>query len=202
MLISHAWQTAGTTLPLTKWAIPADNRAMIKLQAQTLERIRNHFREMGQPASIHFMASASTSDDPFATDPEAKARFEALFEAMFLMVSSDGNIEDREFEVIRGAVRGLTDNGVRTTYIDKLIAECQARTAQGRQNRVLAIAPILKQDSVLVEAAFSLSAACAFADDKIGEEENQLINEFADSLGLSAERAEELLDQLQHESLH
>lgn len=173
---------------------------MIKLQAKTLERIRNHFREVGQPASVHFMSPAATSEDPFATDPEAKARFEALFEGMFLMVNADGNVGDEEFEVVRGAVRGLTDNAVRTAYIDKLMADCRKRSEEGRAKRLAAIGPILKEDPVLVEAAFSLAAACAFADSDIGDEENELINEFAEALDIDGERAEELLTQLEEES--
>lgn len=174
---------------------------MIKLQPKTLERIRDHFREVGQPASIAF-TKLPPDDDPFKGDADAKRRFEALFESMFLMISADGSVADEEREVLRGAVRGLTDNAVRSAHIEKLFEACQkSLEADGRDKRLDAIAPILKEDPALTEAAFSLAAAIAFADDEIQDEENELINQLAEILGLEGERADELLNQLEEESV-
>lgn len=174
---------------------------MIKLQPKTLERIRDHFRDVGQPASVAFTRPLADVDDPFASDPDAKRRFEALFEAMFMMVAADGKIEASEREVLRGAVRGLTDGAVRTAHIDKLIGQCQERAGQSTEDRLKALAPILQEDPALVEAAFSLSAALAFADSDIGDEENQLINDMAEAFGIEGDRAEELLNLLESESV-
>src|SRR5690606_32830910 len=66
-------------------ALPYDEETMIALQDKTLRRIRDHLLEVGQPPSVHFMR-ASDVGDPFAGDPDARQRFEALFEAMYLMV--------------------------------------------------------------------------------------------------------------------
>ena len=173
---------------------------MIKLQPKTLERIRDHFREVGQPASVAFTRRPA-GDDPFAGDPDARRRFEALFEAMFLMIAADGNIAEEEREVLRGAVRGLTDNAVRSTHIEKLMEECKARATEGRDARLKAIAPALQEDPALVEAAFSLAAAIAFAHSDITDEENELINDLAEVLGIEGERAEELLNLLENESV-
>ncbi len=175
-------------------------RRMIKLQPKTLERIRDHFRDVGQPASVAFTKPAQL-DDPFAGDPDARRRFEALFEAMFLMIGADGDVSSEEREVLRGAVRGLTDSAVRTAHIDKLFDECKSRAGEGVSARLKAIAPVLQEDPALVEAAFSLSAAIAFADSDIKDEENELINEMAEVLGLDGDRAEELLNLLENESL-
>lgn len=173
---------------------------MIKLQPKTLERIRDHFREVGQPASVMF-TRPQPSDDPFAGDPDAKRRFEALFEAMFLMIAVDGEFSDSEREVLRGAVRGLTDNAVRSSHIDRLFDECKSRYAEGTTARLAAIAPTLQEDPALVEAAFSLAAAVAFADSEIRDEENDLINEMAEALGIDGDRADELLNLLESESV-
>jgi uncharacterized tellurite resistance protein B-like protein len=173
---------------------------MIKLQPKTLERIRDHFREVGQPASVAFTRPAA-QDDPFAGDPDAKRRFEALFEAMFLMISADGDVADAEREVLRGAVRGLTDNAVRTAHIDAMFDACKERLKDGTKARLAAIGPILQEDPALVEAAFSLAAAVAFADSDIKDEENELINEMAEALGIASERADELLNLLENESV-
>jgi tellurite resistance protein len=172
---------------------------MIKLQPKTLERIRDHFREVGQPASVAFTRPVA-QDDPFSGDHDARRRFEALFEVMYLMIAADGNVATEEREVLRGAVRGLTDGAVRTVHIDKLLGECDARKDEGVDKRLEALAPILKEDPALVEAAFSLAAAIAFADDEIQDEENELINQLAEVLELDGDRADELLNQLESES--
>jgi tellurite resistance protein len=172
---------------------------MIELQPKTLQRIRDHLLEVGQPPSVHFMR-VMPADEPFAGDPDAKKRFEALFEAMYLMVVVDGEVADSEREVLRGAVRGLTDNSVRTAHIEKLFERMGELVKQGVNQRIAAIAPILKEDPALTEAAFSLASAIAFADSEIKDEENDLINNLAEALELDPERAEELLNQLEEDS--
>lgn len=172
---------------------------MIQLQPKTLQRIRDHLLDVGQPPSVHFMRVAA-DDDPFAGDPDGKARFEALFEAMYLMVVVDGEVADSEREVLRGAVRGLTDGSVRTHHIQKLFEKCDELVKQGIDKRIAAIAPTLKEDPALSEAAFSLASAIAFADSEIKDEENDLINELAGALDINGDRAEELLNQLEADS--
>ena len=172
---------------------------MIELREQTLARIRDELLEVGQPPSVHFMHAAA-AEDPFAGDVDAKNRFEALFEIMYLMVTADGVVADTERDVLRGAVRGLTQHAVRTAHIEKLFERCGELAKQGRAARLAAIAPTLKEDPALSEAAFSLAAALAFADSEIADSENELINEIADALELPAERAELLLNQLEDES--
>lgn len=172
---------------------------MIKLQPKTLERIRDQFRDVGQPASVAFTRPKDL-DDPFDGDVDASRRFTALVEAMFMMVSADGNVADEEREVLRGAVRALTDGAVRSAYVEKVIDGIKANAGQGRAARLAAIAPVLREDVALVEGAFVLSAAIAFADSDIQEEENELINDMVEAFGLDGERAEALLDQLEQES--
>lgn len=172
---------------------------MIALQPKTLQRIRDHLLEVGQPPSVHFM-SLTDVNEPFANDPDAKRRFEALFEAMYLMVVADGNVADVEREVLRGAVRGLTDGKVRTAHIEQLFEQCGELSKQGVTARLAAIAPVLKEDPALTEAAFSLASAIAFADSEIQDEENDLINLLAESLEIPPERAEELLNQLEQDT--
>jgi tellurite resistance protein len=172
---------------------------MIELNATTLKRIRDHLLDLGQPPSTHFLR-ASDGDDPFQGDEVAAARFEALFEAMFLMVVADGKVTDGEREVMRGAMRTLTGSRIRTSHIDRLFEDCKARGSQSSAERLAAIADTLKEDPVLTEAAFSLSAAIAFADSEIQDEENALVNDLADALGLDSDRAEQLLNELEDDA--
>ncbi|MEZ4221166.1 MAG: TerB family tellurite resistance protein [Polyangiaceae bacterium] len=172
---------------------------MIELRPKTLQRIRDELLDLGQPPSVHFMRAGAV-EDPFAGDPDARRRFEALFEAMYLMVVADGTVADVEREVLRGAVRGLTDNAVRTKHIEEFMAQCDARAGEGVAARLAAIAPVLQEDPALTDAAFSLAAAIAFADNEIQDQENDLINDLAEALSISSEKAEDLLMQLEQDS--
>lgn len=169
---------------------------MIQLNPKTLARIRDHLLDLGAPPSTHFL-KAGENPDPFGGDADSQRRFEALFEAMFLMVVADGKVADEERDVLRGATRTLTDNRIRTAHIEKLFEECAGRLDEGVKARLETIADVLKDDPALRDAAFSLAAAIAFADSEIEDEENELINDLADVLGLDADRADELLNQLQ-----
>jgi tellurite resistance protein len=169
--------------------------AMITLNPRTLQRIRDHLLDLGAPPSTHFLKPGA-NDDPFHGDEDSKKRFEALFEAMFLMVVADGSVADEEREVLRGATRTLTDNAIRTAHVEALFDECKARLGQGMEARVAAISDVLKADKALSESAFSLASAIAFADSAIEDEENELINDLADALGIDPDRADELLNQL------
>ena len=66
--------------------------------------------------------------------------------------------------------------------------------------RLAAIGKVLTEDDALRDAAFTLAAAIAFADQEIADAENELINELSDVLDLDADRADELLNQLEADS--
>jgi len=44
-----------------------------------------------------------------------------------------------------------------------------------------------------------LAAAVAFADEVIEDQENELLNDLAEAMGMSEERANELLDELEQD---
>jgi uncharacterized tellurite resistance protein B-like protein len=170
---------------------------MIQLDPKALQQIRDHLLELGAPPSTNFLTAGEDAPDPFGGDPESERRFEALFEAMYLMVVADGDVADAEREVLRGAMRTLTANAIRTAHIDKMFAACKERLAGATvAERIAEIAPILKGDKVLVEAAFSLASAIAFADEEIADAENNLINDLAEALDIDADRADELLNAI------
>ena len=85
--------------------------------------------------------------------------------------------------------------GVSGPTVSRALSDSPLIPASTRE-RVKAVADKLHDDPPTAEAAFALAAAIAFADDEIADEENELLNEFADALGLEAEVAEKLLDEL------
>ncbi len=120
-----------------------------------------------------------------------------LCEAMFLMMNADGDVATAEREVLRGAVRNLSHDSVRTAQIDKLLERAKERVERdGMQARLQAVASELKEDPARAEVAFVLAAAIAFADNLIADAENETLTTLAELLEISDERANALLDQL------
>ena len=127
-------------------------------------------------------------------------RVEPLAETMFLMMAADGTISETERDAVRGAVRGLTDNLLRTGTINVMLETYGKRLAEsGRDARLQEIAEVIAEDPNEAEGAFALAAAIALADDEVTDEENAFINQLAEWFGISEERASEILDQLEED---
>jgi len=127
-------------------------------------------------------------------------RVEPLAETMFLMMAADGTISETERDAVRGAVRGLTDNLLRTGTINVMLETYGKRLAEsGRDARLQEIAEEIAEDPNEAEGAFALAAAIALADDEVTDEENAFINQLAEWFGISEERASEILDQLEED---
>jgi tellurite resistance protein len=170
------------------------------LQTKTLTRLRDHLLDIGAPKSIA-APSPLALQHPLEGDEEAKAFFDAVAEAMYLMVASDGKIEESERHVLRGALRELTGGAMRSAGIDAMLERFDAALkSEGQDARLAAICKLLKGRTEAAEAAFVLSAAVAFADEEIADAENEILNTLADQLDISSERAEQLLDELEQDS--
>ena len=124
-------------------------------------------------------------------------RVDPLAETMFLMMAADGKLTEDERDAVRGGIRGLTDNGLRTGTINVMLENYQRRLQEdGREERLRQIAETISEEPSEAEGAFALAAAVALADDAIADEENAFINQLAEWFGISPERSAEILDQL------
>jgi len=113
-------------------------------------------------------------------------------------MAADGTLAEIERDAVRGAIRGLTDNLLRSGTITVMLEGYAQRLADsGRDARLHEIAEELAEDPQEAEGAFALAAAVALADDDVSEAENAFINQLAEWFGISAERAGEILDQLE-----
>jgi len=127
-------------------------------------------------------------------------RVDPLAETMFLMMAADGTLATAEHDAVRGAIRGLTDNVLRTGTINVMLENYQRRLeAEGRDERLHQIAETMGDEPSEAEGAFALAAAVALADDAIADEENALINQLAEWLGIAPERSRAILDQLEED---
>ena len=169
---------------------------MIWLTNSTLERLRDQLRARGQRPSI-------VAPDPSMT-PDAMelmnivAEYGPLCEAMYLMISADGHVSNEERDVLRGALRNLSDDQIRSAHMESMLDQAGKAVAEsGRDKRLAEVAASIKEDPARAEVAFVLAAAIAFADGAIADEENETMNTLAEMLGIDEKRANELLDDVE-----
>lgn len=126
------------------------------------------------------------------------AEYGPICEAMYLMMSADGNVTADEREVLKGALRNLSGDSVHSAYVDAMLDVASAAvTAEGRDARLREVIAALREDAARAEVAFVLAAAIAFADNAIADEENETLNSFAEGLGIDESRVQELLDSVE-----
>lgn len=174
---------------------------MINLRPATVTRLKDRLRETGARPSIVVSSTQDVLAKAGMLPPEEQAAVRSIdpvVEMMFLMMAADGDIGEQEYTVIRGAVRELTENYVRTTTLNVMLdGYKELLEKEGQEARVEDIAGRLGDDVAGCESAFVLAAAVAFADEVIEDQENDLLNSFAEAVGLSEETANELLDELE-----
>jgi tellurite resistance protein len=169
---------------------------MLNLQTETIARLRDRLKERGERPSLFAtdLSALKQTDVP----ADVLLRFDAICEAMYLMAKADGKLDPAESDTLRGAIRELSDGNVRSVHIQKMMEGAEQRLAkEGLEARIKAVAQKLEGDEGTAEAAFALAAAVAFADNEIADEENDMLNSFADALGIDADKANALLDEFQ-----
>ena len=169
---------------------------MIWLSNSTLVRLRDQLLARGQRPSI--VAPEANMDPETVEMLNMVAEYGPLCEAMYLMMSADGNVGNEEREVLKGALRNLSGDTIRGVHIEAMLDSATKRVAdEGRDARMTAVVDALKEDGARAEVAFVLAAAIAFADNAIADEENETLNTLAEGLGIDEGRANELLDDVE-----
>lgn len=175
----------------------------MKIETSTIRRLRDALLQSGRRPSMVLSPAYETLTREGLLSPEemnALNRVDPLAETMFLMMAADGKLEDSERDAVRGAVRGLSDNILRSGTINVMLENYQKRLSeQGRDERLREIADEIAEEPSEAEGAFALAAAVALADDEIADEENAFINQLAEWFGIPQERAAEILDQLEED---
>ncbi len=175
----------------------------MKIQTATIARLRDALLQSGRrPSLVASSAYETLTREGLLTPEEIGSidRVEPLAETMFLMMAADGTLAETEREAVRGAIRGLTDNLLRTGTINVMLETyAQRLSGSGRDARLQEIAQTIAEDPSEAEGAFALAAAVALADDQVSDEENAFINQLAEWFGIGEERAAEILDQLEED---
>ncbi len=121
----------------------------------------------------------------------------ALCEAMFLVMMSDGRVKNVERDVLRGALRVLSNDQVRSTHIESMLDVAARNVAeQGADARLEAVIERLRGQKTKSEIAYVLAAAVAAADNEIVPAETVILNKIAEGLGIDEAQANALLAEL------
>jgi len=169
---------------------------MIWLSNSTLARLRDQLQARGQRPSIVAPEAGMTPDTVELLNVQAE--YGPLCEAMYLMMSADGAISAEEREVLKGALRNLSGDGIRSVHIEAMLEDASKKAAEeGREKRLEEVVASLHEDTARAEVAFVLAAAIAFADNAIADEENETLNSLAEGLGIDEGRANTLLDDVE-----
>lgn len=175
----------------------------MRIETATIQRLRDALLQSGRRPSVILSPAYETLARQgllSAEESHALERVDPFAETMYLMMAADGVLDESELDAIRGAIRGLCGDVLRSGTIAAMMRTYESRLqAEGRDGRLEAIAELLSQIPVEAETAFSLAAAVALADDSVADEENQFINQVAEWFGIGKDRAEAILDELTEE---
>src|SRR5690606_7083120 len=112
----------------------------MNVKTQTIARLRDALLESGRrPSTVQSSAHEALTRAELLSPEEliALQRVDPLAETMYLMMSVDGVVAAAERDAVRGAIRGLTGNMLRTGTINVMLERYAERLAeQGRDQRL------------------------------------------------------------------
>ena len=175
----------------------------MKIETKTIERLRDQLMERGQrPTNVLSSAYENLTREGLLTGEEMEiiGEIDPIAEAMYLMMAADGTIADEEVDVVRGAIRDMSDSKLRSGTIKVMLDSYGDKmTAEGWEYRLVQVSNGLSRTTSAAEMAYTLVAAVALADKEVTLEENEVIDRFAELLGLTDSRCCELLDMVKEQ---
>jgi uncharacterized membrane protein YebE (DUF533 family) len=158
---------------------------------KSIERLRDKLMKRGMAASHR----------PPPLEPEWGPQMQAITqrvrpfaEAMYLVLAADGDIDERERDVLRGALRTLTDGQLSTRAMASMLGDfARLRSRDGVELRLDSVAAALYGDRKDAELVLGLMAAAAETDGQVGSGEQSIIMTLGERLGVAVRHLEELL---------
>jgi tellurite resistance protein len=172
---------------------------VVRLTPAALERLRDSLRVRGARPSVVFGPPGTSAEVVDAM--QVVSQYGALCEAMFLVMLCDKKVKNVEREVLRGALRILSNDAVRSSQIESMLDSASRNVAEnGFESRLHAVIDKLREDPAQAELAYVLATAVAAADGVIVAEEQALLTRLAEGLGIDEERANALLAQFDEDA--
>jgi tellurite resistance protein len=129
---------------------------------------------------------------------DAVAEGPFILEAVFLMAAADGDVSPDEIERFADSAVSLVPGAVEAD-VERMLAEMSGLLEdEGWDRRARVVANALKGRPG-AELAFRLATAVAFVDDSVTDGESNALDEMAMSMGISHERAHEIMSEVHHE---
>jgi uncharacterized tellurite resistance protein B-like protein len=170
---------------------------VVRLTEAALERLRDRLRNQGERPSLVLPLGAQNRADLMEAI-QVVTEFGPLCEAMFLVMLADGRVKNVERDVLRGALRAISGNRVRSSHIESMLDAAAKNVAEdGIKARLDDVISRLRETPTRAEIAYVLAAAVAAADDTVVPEEASILEQLADGLGIDEKRANELVNELQ-----
>lgn len=159
---------------------------------KTLDQLKDQLLSGGSRPSI---APRPWSKDSERPETEAAyQRIRPFAEAMYLVMSADGALDESERNSLRGALRSLTNGALGTGAMEAMLAEFEKLLRRdGLELRLDDVAARLYPEREDRELALALAATVAIADDHFGEVERETIISLSERLGVGKSRLEALL---------
>jgi tellurite resistance protein len=158
-----------------------------------IERLRDKLLARGRPT----IYPPQATPDAVALSPELQAlaeRVRPFAEVMYLVLAADSKISEPERDVLRGALRSLTEGALSSSALDSMLSEFEtARERQGLEVRLDHLASQLYSDRADARLALGLATAAADTDEGVGADERAVIESLAERLRIGEDELQALL---------
>jgi len=164
---------------------------VVRLTDAALERLRDRLRSRGERPSIVLPAKTTVQ---VMEAVHVVTEYGPMCEALFLVMLADGRVKNVERDVMRGALRILSSDRVRSNHIESMLDSAARNVAeQGIKARLDEVISKLRDDHERSELTYVLAAAIAAADEKVVPEEQEVLDALAEGLGINETRVNELI---------
>ncbi len=160
-------------------------------------QLRDELRNRGKHRTV--VPASVPTEAPSVDVIAIVQRVAPICEVLYLLMVADDRTDARELDVMRGAIRVLTENALRSSVITGMLERFEVNANQyGREARLAQVTGQLSADRQDAEAAYTLAAVMAIADESSDEEERAWLEELRQMLGIKPARAAELLGGLDY----
>jgi tellurite resistance protein len=143
------------------------------------------------------MSDFETAKRALTDEEPTSPKVDALIEAMFLAATADGEFAPEEALQFVATVEALSNRKVARESIEQRLATLKSLLrAEGRPARLAAVAARIPKGKPR-ETALLLAAAITASDGEVRLEENDLLADLAETLGIDQDRAIELIQRVQ-----